>query len=222
MAKNNFQYGGWNSYTLQCGTIMALFSPGDCTLQCGMWLWNRDSEFTKWQHPAMWQVALGWHAIEFAQTSAILEFYIWFRFPPLHRTRHVILHQSLKFYPNRTTLGRRKWRHVDFPDGGSQPYMFSRFDRIQACVGRTEGRTDEQPDRYTVSARAVKRMSYLLLNFGNATGLYFKVNNSFIVNWRWLWYCCCFCCYKTFKLWPHSSVLLSIAISMCTSNCIFS
>ena len=37
MAKNDFQYAGWNS----------------CTLQCGMWLWNRDSEFTKWQHPAM-------------------------------------------------------------------------------------------------------------------------------------------------------------------------
>ena len=34
-----------------------------------MWLWNRDSEFTKWQHPAMWYVALGWHviAIEFAR-----------------------------------------------------------------------------------------------------------------------------------------------------------
>jgi len=31
MAKNDFQYSGWNSYTLQCG----------------MWLWNRDSEFTK-------------------------------------------------------------------------------------------------------------------------------------------------------------------------------
>jgi len=45
-----------------------------------MWLWNRDSEFTTWQHPAMWYVALGWHAIDFAQTSAILEFYIWFRF----------------------------------------------------------------------------------------------------------------------------------------------
>ena len=28
-------------------------------------------------HPAMWQVALGWHAIEFAQTSAILKFYLW-------------------------------------------------------------------------------------------------------------------------------------------------
>jgi len=37
MAKNDFQYGGWNSYTLQRG----------------MWLWNRDSEFIKWQHPAV-------------------------------------------------------------------------------------------------------------------------------------------------------------------------
>ena len=54
---------------------------GDCTLQCGMWLWNRDSEFTKWQYPAMWYVALGWHAIEFAKMSVILEFYIWFPFP---------------------------------------------------------------------------------------------------------------------------------------------
>ena len=60
MAKNDFQYGGWNSYTLQYG----------------MWLWNRDSEFIKWQHPEMWYVALVWHAIEFAQTSAILELYI--------------------------------------------------------------------------------------------------------------------------------------------------
>ena len=35
--------------------------------QCGMWLWNHDSEFTKWQHPAisaMWHVTLGlWHWI---------------------------------------------------------------------------------------------------------------------------------------------------------------
>ena len=67
MAKNDFQYGGWNSYTLQCGTIMTLISPGDCTLQCGMWLCNGDSEFTKRQHPAVWYVALGWHAIEFAR-----------------------------------------------------------------------------------------------------------------------------------------------------------
>jgi len=51
--ENDFQYAGWNSYTLQCGTITTLISSGDCTLQCGMWLWNRDSEFIKWQHPAM-------------------------------------------------------------------------------------------------------------------------------------------------------------------------
>jgi len=55
MAKNDFQYAGWNSYTLQCGTIMTLISPGDCTLQRVMWLLNHDrnSEFIKWQHPAM-------------------------------------------------------------------------------------------------------------------------------------------------------------------------
>ena len=78
MAKNDFQYGGWNSYTLQCGTITTLISSDDCTLQCGMWLWN------SWQRihqVAMWYVALGWHVIEFAQTSTILEFYIWFPFP---------------------------------------------------------------------------------------------------------------------------------------------
>jgi len=73
-------------------------------------------------HPAMWQVALGWHAIEFAQTSAILEFYIWFRFLPHHCSRHVILHQYPKFYPNRTTVGK-KWSHVDFQDEGSQPSL---------------------------------------------------------------------------------------------------
>jgi len=32
---------------------MKLILPDDCTLQCGMWLRNHDSEFTKWQHPAM-------------------------------------------------------------------------------------------------------------------------------------------------------------------------
>jgi len=33
--------------------LAKLISPDDCTLQCGMWPWNRDSEFTKWQHPAI-------------------------------------------------------------------------------------------------------------------------------------------------------------------------
>jgi len=44
--KKDFQYGGRNYYTLQCGTIMTVISPIECTLQCGMWLWNHDSEFT--------------------------------------------------------------------------------------------------------------------------------------------------------------------------------
>ena len=46
---------------IQCGTgsgIVAVNSPNGSQL------------------PAMWQVALGWHAIEFAQMSAILEFYV--------------------------------------------------------------------------------------------------------------------------------------------------
>ena len=65
MAENDFQYGGWNYYTLQCGTIMTMISPNDCTLQCGSGIMT--SEFTKWQHPAMWYVAMGWHAVEFAR-----------------------------------------------------------------------------------------------------------------------------------------------------------
>jgi len=65
----------------------------------------------------MWYVTLGWHAIEFAETSAISELYFWFRFRPHYRSRHVIL-QSPKFYPNRT---RKKWHYIDFQDGGSQP-----------------------------------------------------------------------------------------------------
>ena len=60
------------------------------------------TEFTKWQHTAMWYLALGWHATDFTQTFAILQFYICFRFRSHHRSRHVILHQSSKFYPNRT------------------------------------------------------------------------------------------------------------------------
>jgi len=38
--ENDFQYGGWNSYILQCGTIATLISPSDCTLQSDTWFWN--------------------------------------------------------------------------------------------------------------------------------------------------------------------------------------
>ena len=40
MANNDFQYAGWNYYTLQRGTIITLISPGNCALQCGRWLWD--------------------------------------------------------------------------------------------------------------------------------------------------------------------------------------
>jgi len=69
MAKNDFQHGGWNSYTLQ---YVTLISPGNCTPQWDMWHCNHDSEFAQWQHPAMWHVALGsWHWI---RQMAILVF----------------------------------------------------------------------------------------------------------------------------------------------------
>ena len=66
--ENDFQYGGWNSFTLQCGTWLCddktLNSRGGSTLQCCTWLQYHDIESAKWQHPAMWLVALGpWHWI---------------------------------------------------------------------------------------------------------------------------------------------------------------
>ena len=67
--------------------IMTLNSPGGNTLQYGRWLWDD-------------------MPLNSPKRRALLEFYFWFRYRPYHRSRHVILHQSAKFYPNRTTLGR--------------------------------------------------------------------------------------------------------------------
>jgi len=79
-------------------------------------MWHVALESCHWirQVAAPCSVALRWHAIEFAKTSAILEFYIWFWFRPHHRSQHVILHQFPKFYPNRTTLGREKMTSCRF------------------------------------------------------------------------------------------------------------
>ena len=78
-----------------CGTgIMTVNSPSGTTLQCDTWLWDDmplkspvaapcnvtrssgimtlNSPCSRWQQPATWQVALGWHAMKFAQTSAII------------------------------------------------------------------------------------------------------------------------------------------------------
>jgi len=62
-----------NRPTLQSDTWlwddMSLNSPGGNTLQCGMCLWNHDSEFAPWQHPAMWQADdMPWNS---PKTSAI-------------------------------------------------------------------------------------------------------------------------------------------------------
>ena len=54
--------------------------------------------------PAVWHVGLVCHTIEFAQTSAILAFYFRIRFRPDHRSLHVILHQSAKFYPKNDVM----------------------------------------------------------------------------------------------------------------------
>jgi len=49
------------------------------------------------------------------QTSAILEFYFRFRFRPVRRNLHVILHQAAEFRPNRRTHCAVKiWRHIYF------------------------------------------------------------------------------------------------------------
>jgi len=55
LKNQKIEYGKkrFSIWPMECGTIMTLILPGDCTLQCGMWLWNHDSEFTNWQHPAM-------------------------------------------------------------------------------------------------------------------------------------------------------------------------
>jgi len=142
---------------------MTLISPGDCTLQCGMWLWNHDSEIEHLHHHLtrlrnIWDptsfncLSLACKACDYVyidyvrrsgssscrllrpincQTFITLHYIIrgsgitchrirpnvrhigiphLFRFRPYHRSRHVILHQSAKFYPNRTTRGRKKWR----------------------------------------------------------------------------------------------------------------
>jgi len=108
-------------------------------LHPAMWH-NHDIDFARRLHPAMWHGALeSWQWIHQVAapcnivTSGCDDMPLnspkrppyWnstFGFDFDHITAvYVTLHQSPKFYQNRTTLGRKKWRHVDFQDGGSQP-----------------------------------------------------------------------------------------------------
>jgi len=67
MAKNDFQYGGWNSYSLQCDMIMTLISPSDCTLQSDMWLWD-DMSLNSLKRLPYWNSTSG---IDFDHITAV-------------------------------------------------------------------------------------------------------------------------------------------------------
>jgi len=68
--------------------IMTLNSPGGSTLEYDRWLWD-NMPLNSPKRPPYWNSTSG------------------FDFDH-HRSRHVIMHQSAKFYPNRTTLVGRK------------------------------------------------------------------------------------------------------------------
>ena len=104
-------------------------------LNPAMWH-DHDIDFARWLHPAMWHVALeSWqwnHQVAtpcnvirgsgmtchwICQTSVILEFYIWFRFRPYHRSRRYsapvwkILSKSDQPQPKKMTSCRfSSWR----------------------------------------------------------------------------------------------------------------
>ena len=106
---------------------MTLISPGYCTLQCGMWLRNHDIEFTKWQHPAMWYVALEWPAVESPGGSTLqCGRWLWDDMPCNSPKRPPYWNSTFgfnfdyitavdmsfctslgNFYPNRTTLSKK-------------------------------------------------------------------------------------------------------------------
>ena len=87
---------------MACGSgIVTVNAPSGSTLQCDTWLWD-DMPLNSPKRSPYWNSTSGY---DFDYS----------------RSRHVILHQSRKFYPNRTTLGRKKWHRVDFQDGLSQP-----------------------------------------------------------------------------------------------------
>ena len=91
------------------------------------------------------------------------------RFRPYHRSRHVILHQYVKFYPSRTTLGRKndvmsifKILHFRGPIIGSlkRPRTTSSMATIPLnCLAfvfwrQTEKKTDEQMDKPVALSRS--------------------------------------------------------------------
>jgi len=150
MAKNYFQYGGWNYYTLQCGMISWHWFrqvTASCNVACGSEIHQMappcnvicGSGITcHWICPmaASCNVTCssGIMILNLSDGSTLqCKRWLWDEMP-LNSPKHPpycnstsgfdfnhILHQSPKFYPNWTTVSRKKWRHVNFQDGGSQP-----------------------------------------------------------------------------------------------------
>jgi len=91
-------------------------------LHPAMWH-DHDIDFVRWLHPAMWHVALEFVTANSPSGNVIRGSGMtchWIRpnvhhigilhlvsISTHHRSRHVILYQSAKFYPNRTTLSRK-------------------------------------------------------------------------------------------------------------------
>jgi len=81
MAKNDFQYGGWNYYTLQCGTnrtITRLNSPGGSTLHCDRWFWD-DMPWNSPKCPPYWNSTSGFDfnhitAVDMSFCSSLRDF----------------------------------------------------------------------------------------------------------------------------------------------------
>jgi len=73
--------------------IMTLNSPNGSTLQCGRWLWD-DIKWNSPKRPPYWNSTSG------------------FEFYHITVVDIIILHQSAKFYQNRTTLSRKKNKNL--------------------------------------------------------------------------------------------------------------
>jgi len=65
MAKKVFNIGERNSPPCNMARSWHWFHhvTAPCNVACGSGIVTVNSLFTTWKHPAMWYVALGWHAI---------------------------------------------------------------------------------------------------------------------------------------------------------------
>ena len=90
--------------SVACGSgIVTVNSLSDSTLQCDTWLWDNMPLNSPKRSP-YWNFTSG------------------FNFDHITAVDMSFCTSLQNFYPNFTTLDRKKWRHVDFQDGGSRPF----------------------------------------------------------------------------------------------------